>query len=291
MKVLRNIFLITLCCFAFVVAQNAPAPPGIHGKPLYTAELGVAPYTFRNMFPKGVEATLDSIKMLGFTSIEGGGAGMDAYEYKKLCAERGLKIPAMGAQYDMLLNNPLPVIERAKIYGAEYIMCSWIPHTTGSFNLKDAQKAVTDFNKIGKTLADSGLTFCYHAHGYEFQPYENGSLLDYIMENTDPAYVSFEMDIFWIQFGGGNPAALLRKYPNRWKMMHLKDMQKGVQKDLTGATNPEHSVTLGQGELDIPEILRAAREIGIKHYFIEDESSRIMTQIPQSIKYLKSLKE
>src|SRR5690606_30181381 len=128
------------------------------------------------------------------------------------------------------------------------------------------------------------------AHGYEFQPHDGGgTLLDYMMENTNPAYVSFEMDIFWIQFGGGDRAALLRKYPNRWKLMHVKHMKKGIKKDLTGLTDPEHDVALGTGQLNMPEILKAAKEIGIAHYFIEDESSRILDQIPASIAYLKKI--
>ena len=161
----------------------------------------------------------------------------------------------------------------------------------GSFNFENAKKAVEDFNRAGKILKENGLTFCYHAHGYEFQPHENGTLLDYIINNTNPEYVSFEMDIFWIQFGGGDPVELLKKYGNRWKLMHLKDLKKGTKKDLTGLTSPENDVPLGTGELDIPGILREAKKIGIKHYFIEDESSSITTQVPESIKYLRSLKE
>jgi sugar phosphate isomerase/epimerase len=140
-------------------------------------------------------------------------------------------------------------------------------------------------------LKEQGLTLCYHAHGYEFQPYNKGTLLDYIMENTNPEYVSFEMDIMWIYFGGGDPAGLLRKYGDRWKLMHLKDLRKGTPKDLTGLTAEDNDVPLGTGELDIPGILKEAKKVGIKHYFIEDESSHVIEQIPQSIKYLISLKE
>ena len=157
--------------------------------------------------------------------------------------------------------------------------------------MKMQKKAVEDFNRAGKFLKENGITFCYHAHGYEFQPYENGTLLDYIFNNTNPEYVSFEMDIFWIQFGGGDPVSLLKKYGSRWKLMHLKDMRKGAKKDLTGLTSPENDVALGTGEIDIPAILKQAKETGIKHYFIEDESSNIIVQLPQSISYLKGLKE
>ena len=97
------------------------------------------------------------------------------------------------------------------------------------------------------------------------------------------------MDIFWIQFGGGDPVTLLKKYGGRWKLMHLKDMRKGTKKDLTGLTGPENDVPLGTGEIDIPAILKEANRLGIKHFFIEDESNYVNTQVPQSISYLKSL--
>ena len=175
--------------------------------------------------------------------------------------------------------------------GSKYVMCAWIPHENGVLTIENAKKAVEDFNKAGKYLKENGLIFCYHAHGYEFQPYEDGTLLDYIFKNTNPEYVSFEMDIFWIQFGGGDPVALLKKYGDRWKLMHLKDMRKGIKKDLTGGTSQENDVAFGTGQMDIPSILKEAKKLGIKHYFIEDESSNIIEQLPISIAYLKSLKE
>ena len=258
-------------------------------KPLYTAAFGVQAFTFRKSFPQGVGATLDTIKMLGFTEIEGG--GRDPEEFKRLCDERGIRIPATGTGYEQLVKDPQAVADRAKILGAQYVMCAWIPHKNGSFNLENAKKAVEDFNRAGKVLKENGLTFCYHVHGYEFWPHENGTLLDYLIQNSDPDYVSFEMDVLWTQFGGGDPVKLLKKYGDRWKLMHLKDLRKGVKKDLTGLTSPENDVPLGTGEIDIPAILKQAKKVGIRHYFIEDESSKVMEQVPQSIAYLKSLTE
>lgn len=260
-------------------------------KPLYRAAFGVQAYTFRKSFPLGVAATLDSIKMMGFTELEGGGGKMPAAEFKKLCDERGITIVGAGGSYENLIKDPQAAADEAKALGAKFLMCAWIPHEKGSFNLDNAKKAVEDFNTVGKVLKENGITFCYHVHGFEFQPHEKGTLLDYIIENTNPEYVSFEMDVLWTQFGGGNPVALLKKYGDRWKLMHLKDLRKGVKKDLTGGTSTENDVALGTGEIDIPGILREANKIGIKHYFIEDESSRVNTQVPQSIAYLKSLKE
>jgi sugar phosphate isomerase/epimerase len=289
---MKKHYLISMVALILLLDDSAMAQKA---KPLYTAALGMAPYTFRRSFPNSVAATLDTIKLMGFTEIEGGGGrGMTPEEYKKLCDERGISIPSFGAGYEQLARGKQSIdsiISRAKIFGAKYVMCSWIPHKDGVLTIDDAKKAVNDFNAAGKLLKQGGITLCYHAHGYEFQPYEDGTLLDYIFKNTKPEYVSFEMDIFWIWFGGGDPVSLLKKYGNRWKLMHLKDMKKGTPKDLTGSTSGDSNVPLGQGELDIPAIIREANKVGIKHFFIEDESDRIITQVPQSVIYLKSLRE
>lgn len=266
---------------------------GCSEKPLYTAPLGVQAYTFRHSFPKDVAATLDTIKMLGFTELEGGGGQMPPEEFRKMCEARGISIPATGTGYEQLVKDPQGVADRAKVLGANYVMTAWIPHKTGAFNLENAKKAVEDFNAAGKVLKENGITFCYHVHGYEFWPHEEGTLLDYIITNTDPEYVSFEMDIMWTHFGGGDPVALLEKYGDRWKLMHLKHLKKGTKKDMTGLTPEENDVAIGTGELDIPAILKAAKKAGVKHYFIEDESpaQEVTEELPRSIAYLKSLTE
>lgn len=286
--------LITFVIVSVVLLiQHEPVIAQESGEPLFTAELGIQTYSFRNIFPeKGVEATLDIIQEMGFTEIEGGPpGGMDPEEFRRLCEERGITIPSTGAGYQQLVDNPEAVAARAKALGARYVMNAWIPHETGNFNIENAQQAVEDFNTAGKILAEHGITFKYHIHGYEFFSHEEGTLMDYIIQNTNPDYVSFQLDVFWAHFGGGDPVELLKAYGNRWKSLHLKDMEAGTEKDMTGLTDDETNVTLGTGELDIPGIIRAAKEIGIKHYFIEDESSRVLTQIPESINYLKSLRK
>lgn len=260
-------------------------------KPLYTFPLGVQTYTFRNHLPKDVAGTLDKIKEMGFTEIESGPPqGMSAETYKRMCDERGIKITSTGAGYEQLVNNPQDIANLAKVLGASYVMCAWIPHKSGNFTLENAKKAVEDFNKIGKVMKENGLTFCYHDHGYEFQPYGKGTLLDYIIQNTDPNYVSFEMDVLWTLHGGGDPVKLLKKYKGRWKLMHLKDLKKGVQGDLTGHTPAENDVVLGTGQADFSKILKIAKKVGVQHCFIEDESEQEMVNVPKSVAYLKSLK-
>lgn len=284
--------VILLILGSIAIAGLTAASAQKKNKALFTAPLGVQAYTFRHSFPKDVAATLDTIRMLGFTELEGGGGRMAPEEFRKMCEERGITIPSTGAGYEQLVKDPQGVADRAKALGAKYVMTAWIPHKNGHFNLENAKKAVEDFNTAGKILKENDITFCYHIHGYEFQPHGNGTLLDYIITNTDPEYVSFEMDIMWTHFGGGDPVALLGKYGDRWKLMHVKDLRKGTKKDLTGLTPDENDVALGTGELDIPAILKAAKKAGIKHYFIEDESpaGEVTDDVKQSIAYLKSLK-
>jgi sugar phosphate isomerase/epimerase len=287
---MRKLSIIALAVTLFVLDHDASFAQK-KKKPLYTAPFGVQAYTFRRSFPQGVAETLDTIKSMGITEIEGGGGRIPPEEFRKLCEERGITIPSTGTSYENLVKDPMAAVTNAKALGASYVMVAWIPHERGAFNLDNAKKAVADFNAAGKVLKENGITFCYHVHGYEFQPYEDGTLLDYLIKNTNPEFVSFEMDVLWTQFGGGDPVALLKKYGSRWKLLHLKDLRKGVKKDLTGGTSTDNDVALGTGEIDIPGIIREAKKIGIKHYFIEDESSRIITQVPQSIAYLKSLTE
>ena len=275
-----GILISSLLNHTMVSAQKNP--------PLFQSALGIEAYTFRNSFSKNFAATLDTIQSMGFTEMEASVGKVSAEQFKLMCDRRGIRIPSMGVSYDQLIRMPDSVVFLAKQLGASYVMCAWVPHSS-TFNLDNAKKAVEDFNRVGKKLKENGLVFCYHAHGYEFQPYEDGTLLDYLIKNTNPEYVSFEMDIFWIHFGGGDPVALMKKYSNRWKLMHLKDMRKGAKTNQTGLTSPENDVPLGTGELDIPAILKEANRIGIVHFFIEDESNQPNLQVPQSITYLKSL--
>ena len=274
---------IFLSCFELIFAQT--------NKKLYNYPLGVQAYTFRNHFPKGVEATLDLIQKMGFTEMESGGAeGMTNEAYRKLCAERGISIPGTGAGFEELEKDPQAVANNAKALGATFVMCAWIPHKGDNFTLENAQRAVSVFNKAGKVLRENGLTFCYHTHGFEFRPHEKGTLLDYLFEQTNPADVSFEMDVLWVLHGGGDPVKLLKKYGNRWKLMHLKDLKKGVVGDFSGHTPAENDVVLGTGQADFRQIFAVAHKIGIKHYFIEDESNRELENVPLSVAFLKNFK-
>jgi sugar phosphate isomerase/epimerase len=260
------------------------------GDPLFQAQLGIAAYTFRDQWKNGVPETLDIIQKMGFKTYEGGAPqGVDPVEFKKMLNDRGISIPSTGTGFEQLESDPQAVADLAKALGASYVMCAWIPHAKGNFSKADADRAIKVFNDGGKVLAANGITFKYHVHGFEFQPYGQGTLFDYLVENTNPKYVSLQMDVMWTHFGGGDPAGLLKKYGKRWVSLHLKDFRKGAPRDMTGGTGPENDVPLGQGELDFVAILKEVNKIGIKHLFIEDESEKELETLPVSIAYLKKL--
>jgi sugar phosphate isomerase/epimerase len=260
-------------------------------KPLFPEMPGMVSYTFRNSFSKDVATTLDTILNLGIKDMEFSNLfGRQASEIRKMLDDRGMFCSSFGVSYTDLTTKTLEVGANAKTLGASYVRVAYIAHE-GPFTLEMAQKAVDDFNKAGKILKDEfGITFCYHNHGYEFVQWEGGTLMDFIIQKTNPEYVSFEIDILWAYIHGQDPVELISKYPKRFKLLHLKDLRKGAELNASGGTAVENDVALGTGQLDIPAILKAAKKSGIKHYYIEDESPAYFKQVPQTIAYLKGLK-
>ena len=257
---------------------------------LFSEAPGIVSYTYRDNFQKDVPATLDIIKSNGITDIEFSNLfKKTAAELRSLLDLRGLHCSSFGVGYDDLVNHTAEVAQNARTLGASYVRVAGIPHK-GAFTLEEARKAIEDFNRCGKILKEQyGLGFIYHNHGFEFQPYEKGTLYDLLVKETDPRYVSLELDILWAFFPGEDPAQLLGKYGSRYKALHLKDLRIGVTGDLSGGTSKENDVILGTGQINIPAVLKAARKAGVEHYYIEDESSKSLEQVPQSIAYLKSL--
>ena len=254
-------------------------------------EIGLQLYSLRNQFAKDVPGTMAKVKAWGIREVELGGTyGLSMEDFKKLLSENNIKPISYGADFKALTTNPQDVANTAKVLGVTYVVCHWIPHNGTDFTLEDAKKAVEVFNAAGKVLKENGLSFCYHPHGFEFRPYETGTLFDYLMKNLDANYVNFEMDVFWIKHPGQDPVALLKKYPNRFLLMHLKDRKPGTPGNQNGQADVETNVVLGTGDVGIAEIMKTAKRTGVKHFFIEDESSRSEQQIPLSLAFLKGLK-
>lgn len=261
----------------------------------YTAagqEFGLQLYSLRNQLKDEVPGTLALVKSWGIKELEGGSTyGMTMDWFQKVLRQNGLKVVSVGADFNELADDPKKAIDLAKAFGAKFVTCTWIPHRGDTFTIDDVKKALEVFTAAGQALAAEGISLCYHPHGYEFRPYLKGTLFDYMVKNSNPKYMNFEMDVFWIKHPGQDPVALLRKYPKRFLLMHLKDRRPGTEGNQNGHADVESNVVLGQGDVGIAAVMKAARKAGVRHYFIEDESSRSVDQIPQSLEYLKSLEE
>jgi sugar phosphate isomerase/epimerase len=255
---------------------------------------GLQLYSLRREMAKDRAGALATAKRLGFTEVEGSVMGRPVADVKAELAAAGLTMTSGGAGYEDLRDKLPEVIANAKAIGVKFVMCAWIPHKD-AFTAEDVTRAAADFNAWGAKLAAEGITFAYHPHGYEFSPETVAAppgmtLFDQLARATDPRYVAFEMDVFWVTHGGADPVALLRRYPKRWVLMHLKDMRKGTPTGLfTGSAPEETNVPIGTGQIDYVSVLREARKQGVVHYYIEDESPTPVEQIPLSLKYLASL--
>ncbi len=249
-------------------------------------EVGLQFYSLRNQFKADVEGTLKIIHDWGITKVEGGDYyGMPPGKFRKLLSDYNLDVVSIGASYEDLSGDLKGVIKKARDFNAKYVMCAWIPHDGDDFTIEDTQRAVEVFNKAGKILSQEGLVLAYHPHGYEFRPYGDGTLFSYMAENAEDFF--FELDVFWAFHGGADPLDLMDSYGDRIVLLHLKDMRKGVIGNFSGHEDVETNVVLGTGQIDINTIVAKAGELGIEYMFIEDESSRVLQQVPPSLAFLK----
>lgn len=256
--------------------------------------LGLQMYSLRvQQMQQGWRPALDQAKAFGFTAIEAGPPpeGISPEAYTAEIAARGLKMVGMGFAYESLEKDLKGSVAMAKALGVQFVMVAWIPHKGDTFTADQATKAASDFNTWGAAFRAAGISFVYHAHGYEFRPLPGGgTLFDAIVQSTNPADVNFEMDVFWVTHGGQDPVALLRKYPDRWRLMHVKDIRKGAPTGIyTGHAPATDDVAVGTGQVNWPAVFAQAKADGVAWYFIEDESTTPMQNIPQSIAYVRSL--
>ncbi len=272
--------LLTTAWLASACAQSTqPAPAGL------------ALYSFRNELKADLPGTLAKVKAFGFRDVEVYWLfDLSAADFRKLLEKNGLKAVSLIASFEDLNNNVPKVVADAKNLGVKYVVCTSIPHAGDTFTQRDADDAIDAFNTAGKLLAENDLTFCYHPHGFEFQPYQTGTFFDYLAQNLDPKYSNFEMDVFWVKHPGQDPVTLLQKYPKRFLLSHLKDRRPGTPGNQTGHAEESSNVALGQGDVGIAAFMKAAHKAGIKYHFIEDESPRAMEQMGQSLDFLRSLK-
>ena len=265
---------------------------GLISTPLIGQQYGLQLHSLRNEFASDAAGTMSKVREMGFRDVEMAGTfGMSFPELIKLIAANDLNVVSFGVDFDRLVRNPQEVVDEARAYGAKYIVCSWIPHEAGKFSLADAENAISVFNNAARVIASNGLLFCYHPHGYEFKAHGEDTLFDYMMTKFDQRFVYLELDVFWVKQAGQDPLSVLKKYPSRFVLLHLKDRKPGTPNTDNGQIAAESNVVLGTGDIGIAEIIKEAKRLGIRHYFIEDESPNAERQLPQSLAYLRSLQQ
>lgn len=243
--------------------------------------LGLQLYSVRDLLPKDYEGTLQQIAALGYREVEAAGFyNHSASQVKQAMVNAGLHCVSAHYSYDNLHGQLDQILAFNHEIGGRYIICSYpgkdpSQHRNSknggpTFTLDDWRWNADQFNRIGEKVNAAGMKFGYHNHTMEFQ--EQDGVVPYIelMRLTDPSKVTMEMDCGWVVVGGGNPIELLRRYPKRISMLHIKDFKKTGKPQ--SVNNPPPSAELGQGTIDYRPIFRQAAKTGnIRHAFVEQE--------------------
>src|SRR5215204_1574759 len=285
----------TLACAPRSVSVGSPAAGTASASNTRTigcvgAPVGLQLWSLREQ-AKDPAAMLNLARSMGVTHVETAGLyGMTPEQFTAALRAADLRATSMHIGLDDFKKNPQNVIGTAKALGVRYVGTAWYPHQ-GAFTEADARKAIADFNAIGKTMKAAGLQFFYHNHGYEPVAHGDGTLLDLIIRETDPELVKFEMDVLWTFLPNVDPAALIRKYPGRFKLMHIKDMKPGVPRgSLSGGLPDSLQAVIGQGQVNWPDVLKAAKADGLEFYYLEDETTDPVKNIPPSVSYLERVR-
>ena len=245
-------------------------------------DLGVQLYTFRNEMDADALGTLKEIAAIGIKKIESASSkkghyyGLTPREMKKACDDLGMKLVSGHVHLD---DKWQQTMEEAVASGQKYLICSTMPSEGQTI---DNYKSVADaFNKAGEECKKMGLNFGYHNHAYEFDSDSGKVLYDVLMDNTEPDLVHMELDLGWVVVAGKDPLDYFEKYPGRFPLWHLKDMD----------MSKKESTEFGKGGLDIAKMLEHKKESGVKHIFIEQEeyASTPLESMKHNMAYLRKI--
>ncbi|MBD0294183.1 MAG: sugar phosphate isomerase/epimerase, partial [Flavisolibacter sp.] len=218
-----------------------------------TESFGLQLYTLRDVLPKDPKGVLQQVASFGYKQLEGYEGpmglfwGMKNTEFKKFVNDLGMDFISSHCNWKQDFERK--AAEAGEI-GMKYLMC---PFLGPNKELNFYKQAAADFNKSGDICKRNGLRFAYHNHDYSFKPVEGQMPQDVMMQNTDPALVDYEMDIYWVVTAGQDPIAWINKYPNRFRLGHVKDRKNN------------ESVVVGTGIIDFPKILNEARNKGMAY--------------------------
>lgn len=274
--------------------------------------LGAQLYTVRDPIAKDPAGVLAAIAGIGYTEVEAIRASLDRVAPAARAA--GLEIPSIHVDAPIITGNwdpwreaakrfPMPLppdgydlascIRDAKAAGVRYLVLPYLLPTARQGSAAFYTDLGKTLNRAGEQIRKEGLELCYHNHGFEFEPLEDGRRpLDVLMAASDPALVKLELDVFWIAMTGADPVALIEQYSGRVPLLHLKDKSPGAARATQEmAVPPTSFAEVGSGTLDIPAILKAARAAGVAHYFVEQDHTpgNPIDSLKTSYTYLRSL--
>lgn len=220
--------------------------------------LAVQLYTVRDLLSKDLKGTLSALKGMGVNHLEGAsGYGLKPEEWKSLTDEMGFTVVGGHVGLENLVRSPRAVAEEAKLFGYG---CAIVPWATGSGYSGGWKAFAQVLNLLSGQLSLLGVTGGYHNHAHEMELEDGVPALDVIFGNTDPSLVKAQIDVGWVNFGGGDPAAYVKKYASRLNSIHLKDSVRG----------PEHiDVVAGTGQVDWDAVLGAAFDAGCAYGALE----------------------
>jgi sugar phosphate isomerase/epimerase len=225
---------------------------------------GLQLWTVKEDMAKDAKGTLKKIAADGYKQIESfeGAQGMfwglGHKDFKKYMDELGMKI--ISTHCNIQVDFERKAAEAAEI-GMKYLIC---PYKGPQKSIDDFKKFADEFNKSGEICKKNGIRFAYHNHDYSFKAMNGVLPQDVMIENTDKDLVDFEMDIYWVVAAGTDPIAYFKKYPNRFRLCHVKDLMR------TAAGH--ESCHLGKGSIDFKTILKAGTDNGLKYYVVEQEA-------------------
>jgi sugar phosphate isomerase/epimerase len=252
--------------------------------------IGLQLYSVRNLLPHDFDGTLKQLYLAGYREVEAAGYyDKTAGAFRDAMDHAGLRCVSSHLTLSILRDKLDESIAYAHALGLDYIICSSSGGVhrdpkapKGDLSLDDWRYVAGEFNRIGEKIKAAGMTFGVHNHIPEFAVFNGVTVYDELLRLTDPKFVVFEMDCGWVTAAGHNPIDYLSKTPERFPLLHVKDMARQTDGKF-------HSVVLGQGIPDYPAILRAAT--GLKHYFIEQEefTNDPMTELREDADYMHKL--
>ena len=244
------------------------------------SRIGLQLYTVRDLMKSDFEGTIAQVAKVGYKEVEFAGYfGRTAAQVRKTLDANGLVAPSSHVAIEDLEKDPNAVFDYARTVGHEWVLVAWLDEDRRN-TVAALQQVADEFNTIGEKAKAAGLRFAYHNHNPEFTPIEGQLPYDIFLSRTDPTLVQFEMDLYWIVNGGGDPLKYFAKYPGRFPMVHVKDM-----------TKDRKMVDVGQGSIDWKGIFAHAKQAGIEHYFVEhDDPPTPLADIKVSYKYLRGLR-